>query len=93
MPVAASSLNYSLEEIIEDGAGKPHGRFFLEAVSAYGQKKTERAIRLTLTCRGLPPEKGPHSIKDFLKTFRDKIVWTFDSITTKYAQELWEREP
>ena len=93
---AVHSLNFSSEEVMCDKAGQPTQRFYAEIVSTHAKEGEGKAYRLSLTVRGIPCAEGDAAsidLREYLSTYRRKIVETFDSIITDHAKNEWGRQP
>jgi uncharacterized protein (TIGR04255 family) len=85
------SLNAILTEIINSDVGKPVARMSYEIQSVWTPDMMQKAIRLSLTCRGKPNKENLDSALDFIAMAREKIVRRFCELTTDDAQKKWGR--
>ncbi len=76
--------------VIESDDGKPVGRLYCTAQSAFDSKK-RRMIILTLSAKGAPDGERLSDGLQFIKRCREMICHTFTGITTPEAHKYWER--
>ncbi len=84
-------LNATLTEVIETTERKPVARMTYEIQPVWEQNSGQKAIRLSLTCRGKPDDESLISALSFIATGREKIVGRFCDLTTDKAHSVWGR--
>jgi hypothetical protein len=78
-----------LNEVVVNGGGEPFARLSLQYATAVIDGLP--GLTLTLTFKGHPRENTIDSAVEFLKLGREKLVTTFEKITTSEAQDVWGR--
>jgi uncharacterized protein (TIGR04255 family) len=85
-------LNATLTEIVESAEGKPTARMSYDVQPVWEQVTGQKAIRLSLTCRGKPGDESTASALSFIAEARENIVRRFCDLTTEKAHEIWGRQ-
>jgi uncharacterized protein (TIGR04255 family) len=85
-------LNATLTEIVENAEGKPIARVSYDIQPVWEPVTGQKAIRLSLTCRGKPDDESTASALSFIATAREKIVRRFCDLTTDKAHKIWGRQ-
>ncbi|WCL54407.1 TIGR04255 family protein [Gimibacter soli] len=83
------NVSSSFVEILKHSDGRPCGRLFGELISGLKNDGSSFALRLNFTVRGAPDGTDLVSAIKFLEMGRDKIVTTFDKVTTEQAHKAW----
>ncbi len=85
------SMQSASTEVLTSSDGKPIGRLYHQASSAFHQDGEKKAIRFELTFRGKPPTDELPDVVEFLSSGREFIVDRFASMTTEKAHISWKR--
>lgn len=85
-------VNFQTVDIIKDDQNKPYARFSQLLQSAFVRDLKSKTFRLSLTFRGKPAGTALSDAMDFLKVGREKIVTTFDGMTTEAAHAEWRKK-
>ncbi|MEM7242998.1 MAG: TIGR04255 family protein [Pseudomonadota bacterium] len=86
------SLNVSMARVLQDASGASFARFSTSVATATNRNSGDRAIQLGLSVKGRPSEEMDQLLPiDFFNLAREKIVTTFNDITTSKAHKAWSK--
>jgi len=88
---APAAFNTSCGFVLQGEEGVPFGRLHLQTGTVTRVDGVE-GLNITLTARGSPRERNVQSSVERLIEFRERIVRTFDSVTSESAHRAWGRK-
>ncbi len=91
IPFDTQNLVAKIEEVIKDNDGDSYARLHHDLNSVVTLDGKVKALRLSLTFRGVPSGSDIKSGLEFLAIARSRIVKRFTEITSEEAHKAWER--
>lgn len=88
------NLHFGYTEVMKDDDGQPYARFVFELKTAFSNTPSaqDKAFQLTLSYKGAPSSPSIADALKFAYEGREKIVTTFDSLTTTKAHNIWGKK-
>jgi uncharacterized protein (TIGR04255 family) len=86
------NINISFNEVIYDEEGNSIARLNHEVVSVISNADGRKALRLTLTYRGVPSGSGIEEGMVFVRKGREHIVTRFSEMVTDFADKEWGKK-
>ena len=85
-------MQFQVRSLIRGEDNVPTGRIYVSAVPGYRTADQMPIYVLELTVRGRPAGSELGDLLEFYTQGRERVVTTFDSITTNEMHEAWERQ-